>query len=65
MAEFTYNNTINTSIDCIQFELNYEYHPRVLFEDKTNPHLRSCSANELAKELRELMEICCENLLHT
>ncbi len=33
MAEIAYNNTKNTSTDHNPFELNYGYHPRVLFEE--------------------------------
>ncbi len=65
MAEFAYNNAKNTSTGHILFELNYDYHPRVSFEEDVDPYLRSRSANELAEELRELMEVCCQNLLHT
>ncbi len=32
---------------------------------RIDPHSRSRSANELAKKLRELMQVCCQNLLHT
>ena len=46
------------------FELNCGFHPRVSFEEDVDPRSRSRSANELADELRELMEICCQNLLH-
>ncbi len=65
MAEFAYNNTKNASIGHTPFELNYGYHPRISFKEDVNPHSRSCLANKLAKKLRELMEICCQNLLYT
>ncbi len=64
MAEFAYNNAQNASTGHTPFELNCSYHPRVSFEEDVDPHSRSRSANELAKELRELMEVCCQNLLH-
>ncbi len=64
MAEFAYNNARNTGTDCTSFECNYGYHPRVLFEDEINSHLRSYSTNKLAKDLRDLLEICCQNLLY-
>ncbi len=64
MAEFAYNNAKTTSIGHTPFELNCNDHPRVSFEEDVNSHLRSRSANELAEELRELMEVCCQNLLH-
>ncbi len=64
MAEFAYNNTKNASIGHTPFELNCGYHPRVSFEEYVDLRLRSRSANELAEELRELMEVCCQKLLH-
>ncbi len=64
MAEFAYNNAKNTSIGHTLFKLNCGYNPRVSFEEDVETCLRSCSANKLAKELRELIEVCCQNLLH-
>ncbi len=64
MAEFTYNNAKNASTDHTLFQLNCGYHPRVSFEEDVDPRSRSHSANELTKELRELMEVCCQNLFH-
>ena len=64
MAEFAYNNTKNASIDQTPFEFNCDYHPRVFFEENVDTCLRSRFANELAEELRELMEVCYQNLLH-
>ena len=64
MAEFAYNNAKNASTGHTPFELNCGFHPRVSFEDDVDPRSRSRSANELAKELRELIEICQQNLLH-
>ncbi len=64
MAEFTYNNAKNARTGHIPFKLNCGYHPRVSFEEDVDPHSRSRSTNELAEELRELMEVCCQNLLH-
>ncbi len=64
MAEFTYNNAKNASTGHTPFKLNCGYHPRVSFEEDVDPRSRSRSANELAEELRELMEVCCQNLLH-
>ncbi len=64
MAEFTYNNTNNATTCHTLFELNYGYHPQVLFEEEINFRSRSCSTNELVKELRKLMENYCQNLLH-
>ena len=64
MAEFAYNNAKNISTGHTPFELNYGFHPRVFFEDNIDTRSRSRSANELTKELRELMDICQQNLLH-
>ena len=58
MAEFAYNNAKNASTSHTPFELNCGFHPRVFFKDDVNFCSRSCSADKLAKELRELMEIC-------
>ncbi len=65
MAEFTYNNAKNASTGHTFFELNCGYYLRVSFEKDVNLHLRSCSTNELVEKLRELMEVCYHNLLHT
>ncbi len=64
MAEFAYNNAKNASTGHTPFELNCGYHPRVSFEEDVDPRSRSCSARKLAEELRELMEVCCQNLPH-
>ncbi len=64
MGEFAYNNAKNASTGHTLFKLNCGYHPRVSFEEDVDSRSRSRSANELAEELRELMEVCCENLLH-
>ncbi len=64
MAEFAYNNAKNASTGHTLFELNCGYHPRISFEEDVDPRSRSRSANELAEKLRELMEVCCQNLLH-
>ena len=64
VVEFTYNNAKNTSTGHTLFELNCSYHPQVSFEEDINPRSESRSTDELANELRELIEICCQNLLH-
>ncbi len=64
MAEFAYINAKNASTGHTFFELNCGYHRRVSFEEDVDPRSRSRSANELAEELRELIEVCCQNLLH-
>ncbi len=64
MAEFEYNNAKNVSTGHILFELNYSYYSRSFFEEDVDPHSRSHSAKKLAEELRELIEICYQKLLH-
>ena len=64
MAEFVYNNTKNASTGHTPFEVHYGFHPRVSFEDYIDFCSRSRLADELAKKLRELMNICQQNLFH-
>ncbi len=64
IAEFAYNNAKNASTGHNLFELNCGYHPRVFFKDDVDPRLRSRSVNKLAEQLKELIEICCQNLFH-
>ncbi len=64
MAEFAHNNAKNVSTSHTPFELNCGYYPRVSFKEDIDPRSRSRSANELIEELRELMKVCCQNLLH-
>ncbi len=64
MAEFAFNKAKNTNTGYTPFELNCGYYPRVSFKENVNPCLRSCSANKLAEELKELMKVCCQNLLY-
>ncbi len=64
MAEFAYNNAKNASIGHTVFKLNCGYHPRISFKEDIYSHLRSRSADALAEELRELIEVYCQNLLY-
>ena len=64
MAEFAYNNAKNASTGHTPFELNCGYHPRVSFEEDTDPRSQSKTAKELSSKLRELMTVCRENLHH-
>ena len=64
MAKFVYNNAKDASIGHTPFELNYGYHPRILYQEDVNPRSRFKSADELLAELRELMIVCRENLHH-
>lgn len=65
MTEFAYIDAKNTSIDYMSFEPNCRYHPHVSFENETNLYSKFCLANKIAKELKELMSICQQNLFHT
>ena len=62
--EFAYNNAKNASTGHTPFEFNCGYHPRVFFKEDIDPRSRSCFANKLAKKLKELREVCCQNLFH-
>ena len=65
MAKFAYNNAKNASTSHTSFELNCSYHPRVSFEENVVFRSKSRFANKRVRELRELIEVCCQNLLHT
>ena len=64
IAEFAYNNAKNANIGHTLFQLNCGYHPRVFFKEYIDLHLRSCSTNKLTEELKELIKVYCQNLLH-
>ena len=64
MAEFAYNNAKNASTGHTLFELNCGYYPCVSFEEDVDPRSKSKSADELSLKLRELMNVCQENLYH-
>ena len=64
MTEFAYNNAKNVSIGHTPFDLNRGFNPQVFFKNDVDPCSRSRSANKLVKELKELMNICQQNLLH-
>lgn len=65
IVEFAYNNFKSASTGHTLLELNYGYHPCVFFEDEVNLCSKSGFADIMAKELRELMSICQQNLLYT
>ena len=64
MAEFAYNNAKNVSTSYTLFELNCGYYPCVFYEEDVDPFAKSKSADDLAKDLRELMAVCRKNLQH-
>ena len=62
IAKFAYNNAKYASTGYILFELNCGYHPRVFYKEDVKHHFRSKAANELTKELNNLIVIYRENL---
>ena len=64
MAEFAYNNVKHASMGYTSFELNCGYHPCVSYKEDVDPRSRSKAADELTKELGNLMATCRENLQH-
>ena len=64
MAKFAYTNAKNANTGHITFQLNYEYHPWVFYEEDINPCSKSKLADELSAELQELITIYWENLDH-
>ena len=64
IAEFAYNNTKNTSIGHILFELNCGYHLRMSYKKKVNFRFKSKSVDKLSAELRGIITVCQENLYH-
>ena len=64
MAEFAYNNPKNASTGFTLFNLNYEYHLRISYEEDLDPHSKSRTMEELSSKLRELMTVYQQNLHH-
>ena len=64
MTVFAYNNAINASTGYTPFELNCGYYARILFEKHVDTNSKSSSADKLAKELKKLIEIYCQNLFY-
>ena len=65
MTEFAYNKSKNASIGHTFFEINYGYHPGMLYEEDVNSRFYFKSADELSEELKELMIVYCKNLHYT
>ena len=65
MAEFAYNNVKNANTGHTSFELNFDYHLRMLYEEDVDSRSQSKSADKLLAEFRELMIVCQKNLYHT
>ena len=64
MAEFAYNNAKNTGSGHTFFELNYSYHPQMLYKNDVNLHFKSKLVNKLLTKLRKLIIVCRENFHH-
>ena len=64
MAEFAYNNAKYVSMGYTPFEFNCGYYLRVSYKEDIDLRSRSKVANELTKELRNLIAACKENLQH-
>ena len=64
IAEFAYNNAKDTNTGLTPIALTFGYQPQNSFEEDINLHLRSRFADKLVDELRELIEIYCQNLFH-
>ena len=61
-AEFAYNNTRHSSTKLTPFEANIGYHPRMSYEDNQDPRSKSKTAEEQAKNLRDLLAELKNNL---
>ena len=64
MAKFAYNDAKNASTGHTPFELNCDYYLKVSFEEDVDSCSKSRSTDKLVGKLRELIEVCCQNLLH-
>ena len=64
MTKFAYNNAKNTNTGHLPFKLNYGYHSKMSFEENVDSHSKSCSTDKQVGELKKLMEVYCQNLLH-
>ena len=64
MAEFADKNAKNASTGHTLFKLNCNYHSKVLLKENVNPHSKFCFVNKLSEELKELIEICYQNLFY-
>ena len=64
MAEFAYNNAKHASTGYTLFKLNCGYHLCVSYEENVNLCSRSKAADELTKELRNLLATYRKNLQH-
>lgn len=64
IAKFVDNNSKNANIGYMFFELYCNYYLCVFFQDEVDLHSKSQSTNKQIKQLRQLISICQQNLLH-
>ena len=64
MAKFAYYNAKHNSMGYMSFKLNCEYYQHIFYKENVDPRSRSKKANELTKELRNVMATCRKNLQH-
>lgn len=57
IVKFTYNNAKNKTTDHTLFQLNYDYHSYISYEDNIDFRSKSYLANELVKKLKDLILI--------
>lgn len=62
IVKFAYNKMKNANIEYIFFELNCRYHLQVSYKKGIDPCSRSKPANQLTKDLENLIAICKKNL---
>ena len=62
--EFTDNNAKNTNTGYISFELNCEYHLWISYKIDLNPRSELKIMEKLSFKLRNLMDVCEQNLYH-
>ena len=65
MVEFIYNNAKNASTGCMSFKIYCKYYTHIYFKDDNNFLSKALSAENFFTELKYLMSICQQNLLHT
>ena len=61
MAKSAYNNAKHASTKYTPFKPNCGYHSCISYKEDVDLRSRSKAANELTKELRNLMAACIEN----
>ena len=64
MKKFAFNNTKHASMGYTSFQLNCKYQLHVSYIKDVDTYSKSKAANELTKELRNLIAVSRENLQH-